>query len=363
MKRKLVIALLTASMAITPLSVSAAEFTDGAAAVEMQDFTISPQDAGLAETDLFTDDSSAAGEGFSDSSIQDAEVFSDSAVEEAAVENSTYAAKDMYQLSVSGTLVYSEVQKFVELLNEERAKLGLEPSRLDNEMMELATERAIECAIYYSHSRPDGSILESGECISLIYERASAEDAIDSWKNSPAHWSILMSKEPGRIGFVPFMYKSVNGEYRTNYVVDIWYNQGYTPYNSGFNDVNITKKLNIKANYIDNIRIEIDNLLCYYVPYSIEVGQQIQATALLETESDVYKNSILLNDNCGIWISSNPEIAIVNDHGTITAVSPGKTNIYYYLNGDNNVKLEYGVVNVKGTVQKPDKPKLEGTTK
>ena len=361
MKRKLVIALLTASMAISPMSVSAAEFTDGAAAVEMQDFTISPQDAGLAETDLFTDDSSAAGEGFSDSSIQDAEVFSDSAVEEAAVENSTYAAKDMYQLSVSGTLVYSEVQKFVDLLNEERAKLGLEPHKLDKEMMDLAAERAVETMVYFSHDRPNGLIKDAGECIAMTYGIADASDAINLWKSSSAHWGILMAKEWGRIGFVPITYKSGNGKYKTNYVINLWNYQGYAPTEVTSNDINITKTINIKSNYINNVSIKTDT--DYNVLEIItSPGQTFQGISVLSTGVGVDENSYILNSECGIWKSTNPSVATVDQNGMITAVGAGKTDIYFYLNGDADVKVIKKTVKVKETAQKPGIPELKGIT-
>lgn len=366
MKRKLVIALLTASMAITPLSVSAAEFTDGAAAVEMQDLTISPQDTGLAETDLFTDDSSAAGEGFSDSSIQDVEVFSDSAVEEAAVENGTYAAQDMYQLSVSGTLVYSEVQKFVDLLNEERAKLGLEPHKLDKEMMDLAAERAVETAIYYDHDRPDGSVLPAGGCISLEYGEADANEALESWKNSPAHWSILMAKDKGRIGFMPFTYKSIYGMVRTNYVVDLTFYDSYVPVNNMDKDINISKNINILPKYLNYIAMNINNESVLDddnnpIPIYSASGKKMQATVLSYTGITPYSNFVTLNPECGTWVSSNPEVATVDNNGVITTVGSGKTNIYFYLNGDKDIKSEYGTIIVKDKSQKPGKPNLEGT--
>ncbi len=54
MKRKLIIALLTTTMALSPISVFAAEFTGGSDAAETQDAVSSSQ---ADDTGLFMDDS------------------------------------------------------------------------------------------------------------------------------------------------------------------------------------------------------------------------------------------------------------------------------------------------------------------
>ena len=352
MKKRLLSLLLSVNMAILlPNTVFGEEFTDGS----INNSIIAE------ETDVFSDGVTVEEE------LQKTTLFSDSTVEESAVDTETYGAQDVYNLSVSGTLVYSEVQEFIDLVNAERAKLGLEPHMLDKEMMELAAERAVESAIYYSHDRPDGSREDAGECLAMKNGVADANDAINLWKSSQTHWGILMSEEPGRIGFIPFTYKYSFGTYKTNYVVNLWNTQGFIPADIVTEDKVISESVNIRKEYLNYVGIDINNEPVFDtenqpVPIYTLPGKKIRATSFSYTGSGIDANFVALNSDCGTWISSNPEVAVIDANGTIETISPGKTNIYFYLNGEKNIKSEYGVIIVRDVVQKLEKPILKGTS-
>ena len=61
-----------------------------------------------------------------------------------------------YDFAITGTVVMSQVQEFVRLVNEARAAEGLQPVTLDSELQEAAEVRAAQQFIEYGHILPDG---------------------------------------------------------------------------------------------------------------------------------------------------------------------------------------------------------------
>ena len=101
--------------------------------------------------------------------------------------------------------------KFLELLNEERVKEGMNTLTYSDGLNGLADVRADEQQIYYSHTRPNGStVLYAGrpygfnfldECLtdslfrdSWGYQKSGEDIGVtmfESWKDSPAHYNIM----------------------------------------------------------------------------------------------------------------------------------------------------------------------------
>ncbi len=101
-----------------------------------------------------------------------------------------------------GVSMYSA--EVVELVNEERAKMGLGELRVDTNLQWAAQARALELIQSFSHTRPDGSscftVLEEygvtgyvtcGENIAAGY--LNPEMVMDGWMNSPGHRSNILS--------------------------------------------------------------------------------------------------------------------------------------------------------------------------
>ena len=102
-------------------------------------------------------------------------------------------------------------QEVLSLVNEERAKAGVGPLRLANDLQEEANIRVEELISLFSHTRPDGR-----ECFSVMSNqgRICAENiaagqqtpagVMDSWMNSSGHRANILNgalKELG-VGFV-----------------------------------------------------------------------------------------------------------------------------------------------------------------
>ncbi len=111
--------------------------------------------------------------------------------------------------------------RVLELVNEERAKEGLEPLKKGTDAMETAAKiRASETVDSFSHTRPNGSswstaldeqnqfYLSAGENIARGY--TSPEEVVDAWMNSPGHRANILSSS--------FTHLSIGCYSRNNYL-------------------------------------------------------------------------------------------------------------------------------------------------
>ena len=217
MKKRHLAILLAASMAFASVSsVSASyEFTDGASAVESEEIgdaadTVNTDEVGESTENTEEDQAFTDGLGVD---TQSAEIgFTD---ELSAVDNGGNAvaaiSQSTYKVHVSGTVYLSEAEKFLELVNAERAKKGVKPMRLDNEMMRCAIDRAAQASIVYNHILPNDKQVRSKyptimtENIAINTETEySAETFFNSWMGSAAHKEALLDGSHDLLGFSVF---------------------------------------------------------------------------------------------------------------------------------------------------------------
>ena len=106
------------------------------------------------------------------------------------------AAADQYTLMVDGTRHYSKAYEMLDYVNELRGSLGLNSLEMDMELMEAAMQRAAECAVDYSHTRPNGTSCATitsrlnGENIAAGI--STAQGTFNAWKNSVGHYSNMV---------------------------------------------------------------------------------------------------------------------------------------------------------------------------
>ena len=105
---------------------------------------------------------------------------------------------------VSGTENYDYARQVVDLVNKERSKKGVASLKIDAELTEAAMQRAAECALNFSHTRPDGS-----DCFSAS-DRINAENiaagsstpagVMNQWMTSPGHKANILGSGWSSIG-------------------------------------------------------------------------------------------------------------------------------------------------------------------
>ena len=92
---------------------------------------------------------------------------------------------------VQASLNYDYSKEVLKIVNNERSRNNLSPLTVDKELTECAMQRAVECSISFSHTRPNGSSCFSisrrayGENIAMGYFNPSY--VMQAWMNSSSH--------------------------------------------------------------------------------------------------------------------------------------------------------------------------------
>lgn len=119
-------------------------------------------------------------------------------------------------------LTYSEkyAKEVVDLINEERAKVGAAPLAANDTLNEVAKVRAKEIATYFSHTRPDGSSCFSAiEGLNIRWKALGENIAggfdeparvMNAWMHSEGHRSNILNKSFESVGVACYNY---NGSY------------------------------------------------------------------------------------------------------------------------------------------------------
>ncbi|MCD7746919.1 MAG: CAP domain-containing protein [Firmicutes bacterium] len=120
------------------------------------------------------------------------------------------ADDEVVEVTVFGTCNYDGANEIVEKTNEARAAEGLNALVMDVQLTEWAMQRAAELAIYYSHTRPDGSsrltvtndfsftnYVSSGENGAI---GAYGSDVVATWMNSSGHRAQILRSDYDAIG-------------------------------------------------------------------------------------------------------------------------------------------------------------------
>lgn len=107
---------------------------------------------------------------------------------------------------------YAELkQEIVKLINEERARVGLNELKVSTKVMQAAQIRADECTISFDHTRPNGKSfntvfkevgLASGgrENLAAGFVFGGAESIVNEWIASPGHYDALTDSDCNYIG-------------------------------------------------------------------------------------------------------------------------------------------------------------------
>lgn len=106
--------------------------------------------------------------------------------------------------------VHAYVLRIVELVNEERAKAGLKPVTLKEDVTAAAQVRAVESEISFSHTRPNGTgfataLKEAGVSYrgageNIAWGQKSPEEVMKGWMNSAGHRANILNERFTTIG-------------------------------------------------------------------------------------------------------------------------------------------------------------------
>ena len=120
------------------------------------------------------------------------------------------AAEKAVNVSVFGVNHYTYAAEVVELVNTTRSENGAAALSRNMTLSNMAMERAAEIALYFSHTRPDGTgcdtIAEGRYTGSTVYGeniaigQGTPESVMESWMNSEGHRANILDTEYTQIG-------------------------------------------------------------------------------------------------------------------------------------------------------------------
>jgi len=238
-----------------------------------------------------------------------------------------------------GTFDYDEAKKVLNLVNQERKKVGLGALKIDAELMEAAMVRARETAVFFSHSRPIGY-----DCFS-ISEKASreniatgthtvygAKEAMNAWMNSSGHKANILASDNKSIG-IGYYYH--NG---THFWVQLFSRQESASTNVKSGKIKDTN-LKVKVGYVNDtaVYLEYPSKNFKNNKISIDRGESVLPISYGASNWGWYYVSFEVKPNSITYKSLNPDIFTVDSVGKITGLKAGKG------------KLQISLGNYKGT--------------
>ena len=247
---------------------------------------------------------------------------------------------------LEGTYLYEEAWQILELVNKERAKIGVPEVTMDKDLLYAAMTRAIETQIDFSHTRPNGESCFSisskvfGENIAA--GNSTAEGTMRQWMNSPGHKANILDKDFSIMGVGCFTQGGIR------YWVQLFGNSEAVP---------TDERQNIDTQ--EAVQVITDNIQC-----QMNVGDPYR---LARGEKENYDGKfVLLNNGWNIavtwilpstieWSSSNTKIFQVDTLGHLTGIKVGSGTLSAKLKARPeiqgtlgiNVYDPYGLENVK----------------
>ncbi|MBR5914616.1 MAG: hypothetical protein IKZ58_09715 [Selenomonadaceae bacterium] len=178
-------------------------------------------------------------------------------------------------LATSADVGSNYAQEILDLVNTERANVGLSALSLSNTLNYCAAIRADELTTYYSHTRPDGtscftvfddlgySYLTAAENIAA--GQTSTEEVMNAWMNSTGHRANILNSKVTELG-IGFAYDS-DSDYKY-----YWTQLFAKPYNENSNsESNDNNLLYIVGNNVLSVgsafngEIWLDTITAYYI--------------------------------------------------------------------------------------------------
>ena len=111
-----------------------------------------------------------------------------------SVENGGYV--DAFKVNATVTELYQNAFDMLDLVNAERRKYGVQDLVMDTGLLETAMQRATECVIYNSHTRPNGFACDSangrimGENITRVWGNTTGSyGMVDEFSETPCEYS------------------------------------------------------------------------------------------------------------------------------------------------------------------------------
>ena len=274
---------------------------------------------------------------------------------------------------------YDLIDDMTELVNKERAKAGVSPLAVTDDMTRIAMQRAAEVAIYFSHTRPNGMGSSTLSCL-VDQENAhagsgKAADAVKAFVNSPGHYETMTKGKYVYAGWGAVTI-SLNGNGSVTYWVQNfsdgkgdYYPERYPdmPYdwkNASYKKKNkYTKKVTVPI-CADYFNLNIGGL---GFKENMTIGEsqddtnyELQTYSVTDADGIPQVNRIPLTSDQYTVESLNDCLKV--EDGVITAVKTGTGQVKFTLKANKN---KYTIADIKvknGAIKTGSKVTVSGNT-
>ena len=247
-----------------------------------------------------------------------------------SAEESTASVKSKTAtVALTGGYFYSEAYPVLKLINQERKKAGLNPVKIDSKLNAAAMQRAAECAVYFSHTRPSGE-----DCFSVLPEygisagavgeniaagQDSADSVMETWMNSDGHRANILNEDYTAVGL---------GCYLQYGGVPCWV-QVFT---DGSGDSAAQPEDELHTTYVKANEDYIGMMMVVLEKNKLALGGTTQLETGLVNQG--WNNIIWFpEDDSLTYSSSKTSVATISSHGKVTAKSKGSAAISAKLYG------------------------------
>lgn len=216
------------------------------------------------------------------------------------------------KINVSAREVYSEAFKVLNLVNKERAKKGLSPLKMDSSLLDTAMFRGFENALYWSHTRPNGSMCTSANLLmfgeNIACGPSTAEGVMNLWMNSDGHRANILSTN-----------------YKTIGIGCVYFNHTY--YWVQCFGIDLSTKADQKSysdkNTSRTVLVKVDP---EYYKASLSISKTVLKKGQTAKVKALWDGSLLSNNSGVVFESSNPAVCTIKN-GVLTAKGVGTATI------------------------------------
>ena len=242
------------------------------------------------------------------------------------------AAGSTVTVQVSGEVCYSEAYRMLELMNQARTSNGLSPLTMDQEMLDVAMQRAFETVLNWDHTRPNGEM-----CITLC-DRIRAENIAVGPNTADTVSAQFLSSSSHR--------KNIMGNHRAIGIGCVKVGSTYYWVQCFASSVVSTAQKGADAMRAQNIQVLCNST--YYRPVfsvsasSLNVGETAQLSVIWKG----WKEEALPFAGVTV-VSSDPSVVRANG-STLTGLKSGTSTISVYY-GNYSAGAQRFTVQVSGS--------------
>jgi len=241
-------------------------------------------------------------------------------------------------VSIKSDRKYDLANEVLDIVNTERANNNLDPVVMNESLLESAMIRAGECALNFSHTRPDSSsVFELNSLISgenIAYGDTTAEGVMSSWMKSSGHKQNILSEDFTTIGIGCIYHNGIYYWTQCFGTGDDSEDCAIPKNNTVTQSISFAIEKFTDAATGTGVSYSFGGGGTYYfedfyvtAPSELEEEQTASATVYLSNAYYYYCKAKLENDSNIKWTSSDKAVATVSNAGVIKGVKAGSADI------------------------------------